>query len=282
MLKTKIKKYCTFHRIAAVVALSVLCVVSTHYPIFAQAVTQGYGAEQVLQRGMLVQLKDGDTSKVEPVNQANSTKMYGVVVNANDAPVTLSSDGKKVFVATTGHYEALVSTQAGEVKAGDYIAVSAIDGIGMKAGDKEPVIVGRALTGFDGKSNAIGSSKVKDSAGGTVSVSIGYVQTDVSVARNPLLRAEEPNVPEALRKISESIAGKPVNAVRVYIALFVFMVTTFVSGILMYGGVRSGIISIGRNPLGRKSIIRGMFQIILTGLTVFITGIFGVYLLLKL
>jgi hypothetical protein len=282
MLKTKMKKFLTFQRIIAVAALSLLCVISTRYPLFAQAVTQGYGADQIMQRGMLVQLKKGDTTKVEVVKQETSEQTYGVVVNANDAPVTLSSDGKKVFVATAGHYDVLVNTQNGEVKPGDYITVSAIDGIGMKASDKEPVIVGRALAGFDGKSNVVSTPQVKDSQGGSKTVAIGRVQADIAVAKNPLLKAEEPNLPSVLKKASESIAGKPVNPVRVYIGLFIFMVSTLIASSLMYGGVRSAIISIGRNPLSKKSIVRGMFQIIITGLTVFISGIFGVYLLLKL
>jgi hypothetical protein len=282
MVKTKMRKLFTFHRVVAVLALALLCVVSSRYPLLAQAVTQGYGTDQTLQRGILVQLKKGDTTKVEIVKQENADKMYGVVVDANDAPVTLSSDGKKAFVATAGHYDVLVSTQNGEIKPGDYVAVSAIDGVGMKAGDKEPVVIGRALAGFDGKTSVISSTKVKDSAGTEQAVNIGRVQTDITVAKNPLLKAQEPNLPEVLRKVSESIAGKPVNPARVYVAIVVFLISTIVSAVLMYGGVRSAIISIGRNPLGKKSIIRGMFQVVLTGLTVFISGIFGVYLLLKI
>jgi hypothetical protein len=50
----------------------------------------------------------------------------------------------------------------------------------------------------------------------------------------------------------------------------------------MYGGIRNGLISIGRNPLSKKSIVRGMIQVILTALTIFLLGIFGVYLLLRI
>jgi hypothetical protein len=281
MLKTKIKKLCTFHRIVAVTALALLSVASINYPVFAQALTQGYGSDQILQRGMLIQLKKDDPSKVEAVKQATGDKLFGVVVDANDAPVTLSADGKKVFVATAGKYDVLVSTQNGSIKAGDYITISAIDGIGMKAGSKEAFIIGRALRDFDGTVNKVGTAQVKDSEGKTKDVTIGRVLSDVLVAGNPLLKAEEPNVPEALRKAAETIAGKPVNAVRIYAGLFVFMVSTIVASILMYGGVRSAIISIGRNPLGKKSIVRGMFQVIITGLIVFISGVFGVYLLLR-
>lgn len=282
MLKTKIKKLCTFHRLSAITILAFLCVVSSHYPLLAQAVTQGYGSEQTLQRSMIVQLKKSDTTKVEAVQQATAEQVYGIVVDANDAPVTLSSDGKKFFIATAGHYDVLVSTQNGAINAGDYITVSAIDGIGMKAGDKDVYIVGRALAGFDGKSNVVSSTNVMSSDGAKQPVNIGRVDTDITVAKNPLLKGSEPNLPEVLRKASEAIAGKPVNAARVYTGLFVFIIATVVSCSLMYGGVRSGIISIGRNPLSKKSIVRGMFQVIITGMTVFITGVFGVYLLLKI
>lgn len=282
MLKTKIRNLCTLQRLTAVAVLSLLCVISSHYPLLAQAVTQGYGSDQTMQRGMLVQLKKGDASKVEILKQNSVEKMHGVVVDANDAPVTLSSDGKKVFVATAGHYDVLVNTQNGEIKPGDYIALSAIDGIGMKAGDKEPMVVGRALAGFDGKGLTVSSAKIKDSAGAESNVSIGRVQTDITVGKNPLLKAEEPNLPEVLRKASEAIAGKAVNPARVYVAIVVFLISTIVAASLMYGGVRSGIISIGRNPLSKKSIVRGMMQVIITGMTVFISGIFGVYLLLKI
>lgn len=269
-------------RIFAVSALVLLSALSINFPIFAQAVTQGYGSDQVMQRGMLVQLKKDDPSKVEPVKQDTADKLFGIVVDPNDAPVTLSADGKKVFVATAGKYDVLVSTQNGNIKAGDYIAVSAIDGIGMKAGTKEPYIIGRALSDYDGTINTIGSSKVKVSDGSNKDVSIGRVQADVLVAGNPLVKPEKPNVPEFLRKAAESIAGKPVPTARIYISIFVFIISTTIAGILMYGGVRSAIISIGRNPLGKKVIIRGMFQVIITGLIVFILGIFGVYLLLKI
>lgn len=282
MLKTKIKNLCTMQRIFAVAALSVLSIASINFPVFAQAVTQGYGSDMVLQRGMLVQPKPDDSSKVEPVKQASADKMFGVVVDANDAPVTLSAEGKKVFIATAGTYDVLVSNQSGDIAPGDYITVSAVDGIGMKAGSRDTYIIGRALADFDGDSLKIGNTTVTDSSGQSRQVDIGRVQTDVVVAGNPLLKAEEANVPELLKRASQAIVGKPVDAVRIYLGLFIFIASTIIAFILMYGGVRSAIISIGRNPLGKKAIIRGMFQVIVTGMIVFISGIFGVYLLLKL
>lgn len=256
--------------------------ISVASPLGAQAVTEGFGSNLSLQRGMIVRIKADDSTKVEPVKSEDSDQIHGIVVNSNDAPVTISDDGQRVFVAKIGQYDVLVNNQNGPIKAGDYITVSAVAGIGMKAGSKEAHVVGRALGDFDGSKDVISVSELTDSSGGKKKIAFGRVKADVGVAGNPLLKSEAPNVPEFLRKTTEAIAGKPVDAVRIYIGILVFGITTFVAGSLMYGGVRSGIISIGRNPLSKKSIIRGMMQVVVFGLIVFTTGVFGVYLILRL
>ncbi len=282
MHKTKIRQFISWQRLMALVGLAALVVVSLTGPLIAQTVTQGYSTDEPLQRGMIVRIKREDTTKVVALTSDAIDEMHGVVVESNDAPVTLSTEGQRVFVAKTGHFEVLVSTQNGAISPGDYITISALSGIGMKAGTKEPLIVGRALAAFDGKSDIVGNSEIKDSAGVTHPISFGRVQADININRNPLLKATEPNVPTFLRKAAESVAGKPVSVVRIYLALLIFMISTIVAAVLMFSGVKSAIISIGRNPLIKKSIIRGMVQVIITGLIIFILGIFGVYLLLKL
>lgn len=281
MTKTKTKHLLTWQRLLALFALCILVVLSVVRPLNAQDVTQGYGTDQPLQTGMLVQIKKSDTTKVEAVKFESIDQMHGVVVDSNDAPVTLSNEGQKVFIATAGKYSVLVSNQAGNINPGDYVTISALPGVGMKAGTKEPLVAARALEGFNG-SNAIGTTEITDSTGQKRTVKFARIAADISVSRNPLQKGEAPNVPEFLRKASEVIAGKPVNATRIYLSLFVFAVSTLASASLLYAGVRNGLISIGRNPLSRKMIIKSMFQVIITGLIIFITGLFGVYLLLKL
>lgn len=281
--KTKIKRLLSIPRLIATASLLLLIVVSTSNPLGAQtAFTQGYGTDEVLQRGMIVRLKKDDTTKVSSLVYEEMDTMHGVVVDANDAPVTLSAEGQKAFVATGGKYDILVSDQEGEIKAGDYISISSLNGIGMRATRAESHIVGRALGDFNGKDNVAGGTDVKDSNGDTKKVNIGRVSADISVSRNPSYGPPDPGIPSAIKKIAESIAGKEVSTTRMYLGLSIFILSSLVAGTLMYGGVKSGIISIGRNPLSKKSIIRGMLQVVLFGLIVFIIGLFGVYLLLKL
>lgn len=282
MLKTKIRQRITWQRLLAVVALAVLVILSISQSLGAQTLTQGYGTDGTLQKGMIIRIKDGDTSKAQPLAFDQADKMHGVVVDSNDAAVTLSADGEKAFVATTGRYEVLVSNQAGEIKEGDYIAISALHGVGMKAGDRDSMVIGRALAGFDGQNRVVGATKIKDSSGAERDVRLGRVLADITVARNPLLRNQSPNLPSALQRVSEAVAGKPVGAVKVYVSLIILSLTTIVAGALLYGGVRNGMISMGRNPLSKKLILRGMIQVVVVGLIIFILGLFGVYLLLKL
>ena len=65
--------------------------------------------------------------------------MLGVVVAPNDAPVSISNndDEEQIYVATYGEYDVLVSSQNGPISVGDTIAVSALDGVGMKSDDED-------------------------------------------------------------------------------------------------------------------------------------------------
>ncbi|HTE57747.1 MAG TPA: hypothetical protein VK694_03300 [Verrucomicrobiae bacterium] len=282
-MKTKIKNLISLPRLLAATGLVFLVWLGLTNPLGAQtAFIQGYATDQPLQLGLIVRLKQDDVNKVTPLKLGEMDKMHGVVVNSNDAAVTLSSDGQKAFVATAGRYDVVVSSQNGDIKAGDYVTLSAITGVGAKATDKEPMVVGKALAAFDGGSVVIGSTKIKDSAGAERDVKMGRIAVEIGISRNPLMKGHEPDLPQFLQRATEAIAGKPVAAVRVYIGLVVLAISTLVAGILMYGGIRSGMTSMGRNPLGKKIIIRGMLQVIISGLIIFILGLFGVYLLLKL
>ncbi|HSH55211.1 MAG TPA: hypothetical protein VK983_00120 [Candidatus Limnocylindrales bacterium] len=266
----------------ATVGLSVL-------PAAAQAVTRPYTADAGLQRGMIVRLADKDKTKVQPLKADDIKFMEGVVVAANDAPVTLS-DGdatkQQVFVATTGRYNVLVSNQNGSVKNGDFITVSSLAGVGMKTGRTQSLIIGKALAGFDGKTNVSGTATLKGTDGKNVSVGVGLIPVDINISRNPLESKNEQKVPTVflgfLQSAAVAIVKKPVDPARLYLGVLLLLLTMAVAGSILYAGVRSSIVSIGRNPLAKKSIVGNLMQIVLISIIVLIIGLLGVYLLLKL
>lgn len=280
MTKRNIFRYFLPSTLALVVLLLLLVVMPTKALI---TVTQGYGADQLLQRGMIVGLKQDDPRKVEPINSDDYDRVHGVVIGANESAVLLGRDDEKVYVASGGRFPTLVSNQNGNINIGDYVAVSSLAGIGMHAGDVEPVILGKAIETFDGsnKDDVTSTVTVKDNNGNERTLALGIVMVDVSIGKNPLLKSND-TLPDALKRASEFIAGKPVNPIKVYISMAILIIATAIAGSLIYSAVRSSMISIGRNPLSKKAIMRGLFQVVIIGLIVFLSGIFGVYLILKL
>lgn len=250
-----------------------------------QAVTQSYSAAGNVQKGMIVKVAAADANRVEPVGQADIAKTHGVVVAPNDAALTLSPDNattKQVFVATYGRYEVLVSTQNGTIRIGDYITVSALDGIGMKADVSQAVVLGKAAGDFDGTNNVEGTATLKGTDGKTVTVALSRVPVDISIAHNPLAEKQTSSLPGFLSRAGSSVANKPVSASRLYLSILVLVVTVIIAGSLLYSGIRNGMIAIGRNPLAKKSIAGNLWRVIIASLAIFIIGLFAVYLLLKL
>jgi hypothetical protein len=251
----------------------------------AQTVTQGYQSDQILQKGLIVRLTKGDGTKVEALPQSNDATMLGVVVAAGESPVSLSNnaDVQQVFVANSGRYEVLVSTQNGSINTGDYITISSINGVGMKAQPAQTVVLGKALQTFDGKSNVESSANLKDSLGVNKTVTLGRIAVDVSIARNPLFTPEAPTgVPRILERAAQIVTDRPVGAVRIYASLGVLLVSIIIGGSILYAGVRSGMTAIGRNPLARHSILRSLVTVTLVALIIFVAGLTAVYLLLRL
>lgn len=257
---------------------------STNSSNISSAVTQSYSAEPGVQTGMLVKLNPKAPTYVEPLDAANLTSLLGVVVTAGDTDIVLTPQNasqQQVLVATSGHYDVLVSNQNGPIKIGDYITISSLDGVGMKADGNESEVLGKAAGPFNGTNNIISSDSLKTASGRTTTVALGLIPIDVGIEANPLFIRTTDYVPAFLAKTASGVADKPVSALRIYASLAILLAATFIASSLLYSGVRGGMLAVGRNPLSRKSIIRSLIQAMLVGLVIFISSVFGVYLLLK-
>ncbi len=246
---------------------------------------QGYAADSVLQNGTIVQLTGSGAAKVAPATSKNLLQMYGVTVDPHDLSLTISSSNltNEVYVATNGTYSVLVSTQDGAIKIGDYVTMSAIDGVGMKATTDQKTVFGRAAGSFDGKNNSIGSATLKDTSGQTnKTVALGLIPVAINIQRNPNQKSTEADLPKVLQRIGQAVAEKPVGPLRIYLSIGVTGLCITIALVTLYAGIRNAVISIGRNPLSKKSIFRGLLEIILTSFLILIIGLFTVYLLLKL
>lgn len=245
----------------------------------------GYAADAPIENGTIVQLAGEKSNKVSVAVQEKLQNMFGVTVDRNQQPITLSSENlaNEVYVAVSGTYNVLVSTQGGPIAIGDYVTLSSVNGVAMKAGTEEKTVFGRANKPFDGKGASLGQTTLKDTNGKTnQTVTLGSIPVTIDIKRNPNIKSTKADLPEFLQRLGQLIAEREVSPIRIYLSLGITAVSLIAAIAVLYSGVRSGVISIGRNPMSKKSIFRALLEIILTSFLILVVGMFAVYLLLRL
>ncbi len=267
---------------AATLVVAVQSVQATEY---GGGNVQGYAAEQKIDYGTIVELTDRENSLVSIASQEELNNMFGVVVDPQQLPVRISSGDleNETYVAVSGTYNVLVSTQGGTINAGDYITLSSLNGIGMKAGTDEESVFGRAVVGFGENSAGRGEVQIRDVDGNVIdTVTLGSIAVTIEIQSNPNEESTEVNAPDILKRVGQAIAEKEVSAIRIYISLAITAVSLITALVVLYTGVRSSVISIGRNPMSKRSIFRALLEVILTSAVILVIGLFAVYLLLRL
>jgi hypothetical protein len=277
-------------RLIGCLVILLICALGLRAPVGAVSsnaasnIAQSYNAASQVLPGMIVELKPKADNTVIPLTNNDITNMLGVVVPVNNSPIVLSpqtASAQQVLVAPSGRYNVLVSNQNGPIKSGDYLSISALAGIGMEASSTQEVVIGQATGSFNGTSGTIGTVKIKDNQGQIITVSIGAITVNVHLGSNPLFDKGNNSLPSILDKAAVSVANKQVSSARIYLSAGVLLATIALVGSMLYAGVRSGILSIGRNPLSKKSIIRGLLQTVIIGLIIFAGGAIVAYLILK-
>jgi hypothetical protein len=245
-------------------------------------IVQTYSEGSTVYPGMLVE-QESQSSAVIPLSSNDINKMLGVAVPVGGAAISLTpaaSQANQILVASTGQYNVLVSDQNGPISSGDYLTISSLNGIAMSSSDNDKTIIGRAESGFNGVSNLVGSEKVKGSNGKTSTYSISSVEVNLQLGPNPLFAQSSDGLPLFIVQLAYGLANKPVNPVRIYLSAGLIIVIVAIIGSMFYGGVKSGIISIGRNPLSQKAISRGLIQTFMIGIVIFTVGIAIAYIVI--
>lgn len=243
------------------------------------SLSQGFATVTPVAVGSLVALDAKTTGNVVVADINNSERLFGVAVSPSSADISLGSGSAgQVQVATTGSATVFVSTTSGAIHVGDYIAVSPIAGVGQKAVGKSRVI-GTAQVDFDGTAANV-TRRTIDTGSGKKEVAIGQIPVVISVTNYTTSDGQNYSVPVWLQNFSNIVAGKPVTPVRIIIAGIILIVSMISVTVLLYAAVRNSIISIGRNPLSRGSVYKGMLQVLLIALVVLGVGIGAMYLVI--
>jgi hypothetical protein len=259
-------------KISALTLLCSIMALSVSTPVLGAttgAISQDYGTNTTgITAGELLSLSSAGSSVVEPANSTtNVSRLIGV---AADKPLLeLSGKGSSsVQVVVGGTSSALVSDINGPVKIGDKITASPVSGVGMKAVNSAEV-VGVAQANLDAvpmvTRNVIGTN------GKNVSIKIGLLPIAVVVEYYSVTAATgtaSSRVPPFLQSLANQLTGKQVSPLRVLFGAVLLIMGFAAVTFMLYVAIRSGIISIGRNPLAERALRKGLVDVIIAALGV--------------
>jgi hypothetical protein len=226
------------------------------------SLSQGYATTSPVATGSLVALDPKSSGTVVVADLNNAARLFGVVVAPSSASISLSDNtAGQVQVATTGTAQVLVTTAGGEIHTGDSIAISQVAGVGQKVGTSSTRIIGSALADFTGTGDGVTKRTIDDGTG-KKEVAIGQIPVAISVSSYTATDGKQSYVvPNWLQNLTNTLAGKAVSPIRIIIAGLILIVAIISISVLLYSAVRNSIISIGRNPLSKNSVLKGMITI---------------------
>lgn len=241
------------------------------------SISQGFKTnESGLTAGALVSLMGGSQSAVQASNTDRVNQLIGVI---GDKPlIELSNSDKEAQVVISGTTLTLVSDINGDVKTGDKITASPINGVGMKA-TTSALVVGTAQADLSSISTT--SKTINDKKGQPQIVKIGAIPVQVNVTYYVAPQDKNAFLPPFLQSLANSVAGKEVSAVRVLIATIVLVFGFLSIAVLLYSSIRSSIISIGRNPLSEGAVRKSLLEVGATSLGILLVMLIAIYLVLS-
>lgn len=243
-----------------------------------QLVAQGFSSSANLQPGMIVRMDSANSSQVTVLDLSHINQMLGVVISASEAALTLSQPtvAQEVYVSNFGQHSVLVTNQNGPIRVGDYITISSLSGLGMKADGNESLVLGQAAAPFDGVHNVLSSGSLAGPSGQKLSVNIGSIPVDISIASNPLSQGAK-GVPAFLNKLTKFATNKTVSASRIYLGMLCVVAGLIVTITIIYSGVKNGFISIGRNPLAKRTIDLNLLRVVAISVVIFAISLGAAY-----
>jgi len=232
--------------------------------------------EDSLSAGSIVTLNSSKANQVAKATSDHASSLIGI---AADKPlVALGAGNQQVQVVVSGLTPALVSNINGDIKVGDKITASPIKGVGMKAVESSEV-VGIAQSSL--ASSTTTTEHIKDKTGKSTDVKVGVISVQVNVSYYAAPSDKLSGVvPTFLVNVGSSIAGKDISPLRVLIGFTALLVGFLITGVLLQTAVKSGIISIGRNPLAHDSLRKSLLDVLVTSVGVLLVTVIAFYLVL--
>lgn len=253
------------------------CLLITPVAALAASISHSYSPEGSISNGELVSLDPNYKNSVQLANSSNGTHLLGVAIAKNGSLLSINDSSNTIQIALSGTVPTLVSTLNGPIKTGDLISVSPINGIGMKA-EQGLSIIGQAEASFNADSAGASTQAITDNAGKVTDVRVGYIDLSLNVSKGTLSgNIIQLNI---LQKIVKDLTGHVVSTFRIVVSLVVASIALAVLASVMYGSIYGSIISIGRNPLAKFSVLRSLRFVLALAILIAAISIIVIFFLL--
>lgn len=265
-----------WHRFVVTLLLSVLCCAVSAAAL--ATLSRSFATDTPITPGSLVSTETTAANTVTPANIDNGQQLIGVVVPLDQSLLAIDAASNKVQVALSGVTNVFVSTLGGTIKTGDQIAVSPINGVGMKAGDGMRTI-GIAQTNFGRDSPGATKQELHDKSGATQTVYIAAIPIAIVIGYSAN-SGNSQGILGQISNLSSALAGHAVSTSQAVLSFLIAIIAIAALVALVYGAIHGSIISIGRNPLSRTSIYRSLAQVVLMALLIMVMATVIVYFIL--
>ena len=239
----------------------------TSAPVLA-TVAESFSATADARPGVLVSLSADDPNKVDLASSSNEAKYFGVVTSATASNIVIRNSAKDVYVTSSGETDVLVSGINGDVRKGDTLTLSGIEGVAAKQ-DKSVNrrIIGVALSDFDAKTAV--SYNLQNSKNNE-SIAVGFVKVRLNeqiVYTNDLKKDKA-----GIIGFLGDLVGRDVSFLRATLSIIAFALCLLAAAIFMVISLHGSFVSLGRNPLAGAQIFKSLSRMTLLCLGIILIG----------
>lgn len=239
------------------------------------ALTRSYATQdEGLKVGMVAALaEDAETERVERADSDAPNRAIGIVVNVQSDTLSVvgGDDSGSVYVADNGMAQAYITDLNGLPEYGDLLTPSPLAGILMKATEGSEGIVGMLVASFPENAEVV----EVEASGSNKEAKVGIAKVNMDVKAT----SKNSSV-DFLERLGENIVGRKVTALQVMFAIIIMLLVIVVVGGIIYAAVSNYMTAVGRNPLAKGILKRGLINASVLVFAVIAVGMIAIYLVL--
>ncbi len=231
-------------------------------------------AESTISNGFLskTQLPSGtvvtQTANPEVVTAANLSNINGLLgVVTSSSAISFTSEEGDVQVVSGGIASAFVSDAKGDIHKGDRITVGELSGVGVKLKGSGRVL-GIAQQDFNQNAAGAKSQSLTDTKGKKHQVALGQIPVMVNVSDYAASSPQSSLVPRPVQTFVNHLLQREVSPPAIIVAEVLLVAGLAIAGSILYGAAKGGMISMGRNPLSKRGVLKIFGQAVLIALSI--------------